>query len=66
MPLSVPLRLPLNLRHDQEQQTAKVHGLGMAAEGQGRSTSSTDSVTGTSINTIFQLLRMCVVVNGDV
>ena len=39
--------------------------MGMAAEGQGRSTSSTDSVTGTSVNTMFQLLRTCVVVKGD-
>ena len=39
--------------------------MGMAAEGQGTSTSSTDSVTGTSVNTMFQLLRMCVVVKGD-
>ena len=37
----------------------------MAAEGQGISTSSTDYVTGTSVNTMFQLLRTCVVVKGD-
>ena len=39
--------------------------MGMAAEGQGRSTSSTDSVTGTFVNTMFRLLRTCVVVKGD-
>ena len=39
--------------------------MGMAAEGQGRSTASTDSVTGTSVDMMFQPLRMCVVVKGD-
>ena len=37
----------------------------IAAEGHKRSTSSTNFVTVSFVNTMFQLLRMCVVVKGD-
>ena len=44
---------------------SKGGGTEMAANGQGRSTLPTHSVTGTYVKTIFQLPRTCVVIKGD-
>ena len=59
--LPLPVRLALNLKQDQEQQIAKVQALGWLL----RSTSSADSVTGTSVKTMFQLPRRCLVVKWE-